>query len=128
MGASILTTAPSLWVPTGTPKKPASLTPLTPVQTNPTSKDEEGDNSDDDDDVAHVSRAEMMEAAAKLEIGALTAGGCGPELSDLCRKFRIELGRLTILEMRQTTLDSFFVHDTHAVVGLAVSRLWLDVT
>jgi hypothetical protein len=68
--------------------------------------EDEGDGCDDDE---QISLAEMMDAATKLENGALTIGGCGPELSNLCCKFRIELRRMMLLEAQQTTLDSYFV-------------------
>jgi hypothetical protein len=66
------------------------------------------DDDDDDDDLVEVTLAEMMDAATKLENGAPMVGGCGPELSSLCRKFRVELRRMMILEAQQTTLDDFF--------------------
>ena len=52
-----------------------------------------------------------MDAATKLENGALSAGGCDPELPNLCRKFRVELRRIIVLEAQQTTLDNYFVRD-----------------
>jgi hypothetical protein len=67
---------------------------------------------DEDDgcgDEEEISLAEMMDAATKLEKGALTVGGCGPELSNLCRKFRVELRKTILLEAQQTTLNSYFV-------------------
>ena len=70
--------------------------------------EDEGDVSDDDDEV-EVTLAEMMDAAMKLENGAPTVGGCGPQLSNLCRKFRIDLRRAMVLEAQQTTLDNYFV-------------------
>ena len=68
--------------------------------------DDEGDG--DDDDKEQITLTEMMVAAMKLENGAPTVGGCGPELSNLCRKFRVELRKAMILEAQQTTLDDFF--------------------
>lgn len=53
----------------------------------------------------------MMDAATKLENRALLVGGCGPELLNLCHKFKFELRRMIVLEAQQTTLDSYFVCD-----------------
>lgn len=68
------------------------------------------DNDEDDEDEVQVTLAEMMDAAMKLESGAPMVGGCGPELSNLCRKFRVEVRRMMMLEARQTTLEDFFPH------------------
>ena len=67
------------------------------------------EDEDDGCDDEEISLSEMMDAATKLEKGALTVGGCGPELSSLCRKFRVELRKMILLEAQQTTLDSYFV-------------------
>lgn len=69
--------------------------------------DEEGDDGDDVDE-EQITLAEMMDAAMKLENGAPTVGSYGPELSRLCRKFRVELRRAMVLEAQQTTLDNYF--------------------
>jgi hypothetical protein len=71
-------------------------------------EDEDDRDDDDNDNLVEVTLAEMMDAATKLENGAPMVGGCNPELSSLCRKFRDELRRMMILEAQQTTLDDFF--------------------
>ena len=72
---------------------------------------DEVEEDNDSDDEEPLSLAEMMDAAMKLENGAPMVGGCGTELSALCRRFRIELRRAMDQEARQTTLDRFFVRD-----------------
>ena len=72
---------------------------------------DEVEEDDDSDDEESISLAEMMDAAMKLENGAPMVGGCGTELSALCRRFRVELRRAMDQEARQTTLDRFFVRD-----------------
>ena len=69
---------------------------------------EDDDNDNDNDNDEQITLAGMMDAAMKLETGAPTVGGCGPELSNLCRKFRFELRKVMMLEAQQTTLDDFF--------------------
>ena len=71
---------------------------------------DEGDSGNNDEEEP-ITLTEMMDAATKLESGAPMMGGCGPELSNLCRKFRVELRRIMILEAQQTTLDDFFVQN-----------------
>ena len=63
-------------------------------------KCEEGPDPDSDDE-EQVNLAEMMDAATKLENGAAEIGGCGSELSALCRKFRVELRRAMNREAQQ---------------------------
>ena len=72
---------------------------------------DEVEEDNDSDDEEPLSLAEMMDAAMKLENGAPMVGGCGTELSALCRRFGIELRRAMDQEARQTTLDRFFVRD-----------------
>jgi len=40
-----------------------------------------------------------MDAATKLENGAPTIGAYGPELSKLCRKFRVKLRKVMLLDI-----------------------------
>lgn len=72
-------------------------------------EDGEGDESDDEE---QITLTDMMDAATKLENGAFSVGRYGPELSSLCRKFRVELRKVMVLESQQTTLDSYFVRDS----------------
>ena len=71
---------------------------------------DEGDSGDDGEEEP-ITLTEMMDAATRLESGAPMVGGRGPELSNLCHKFRVELRRIMILEAQQTTLDDFFVQN-----------------
>ena len=68
------------------------------------------EDEDDSDNKEQATLTEMMDAAMKLEKGASSLGGCGPELSNLCHRFRLEVQRVMILKAKQTTLNSFFVH------------------
>ena len=84
-----------------------------------TVNEDEGDGEDCNDDDEQITLAEMMDAAVKLEGGAPTVGGCGPELSNLCRKFRIELRRVMMLKAQQMTLDDFFAANPQVCHTLA---------
>ena len=53
---------------------------------------------------------EVMAAATKLENRALSVRGCGLELSILCRKFRVELERMMVLEAKQIYIHSIATH------------------
>ena len=50
-----------------------------------------------------------MDAVTKSEDGAPSVCGCGPTLSNLCRKFRVKLKRVIVFKAQETTLDGFFV-------------------
>ena len=66
-------------------------------------------DKDDSNGKEQMTLTEMMGVATKLEKGAPLLGGCGPELSNLCCKFRLETQRMMILKAKQTMLNSFFV-------------------
>ena len=51
----------------------------------------------------------MQANQAQLENGAAGIGGCGSELSVLCRKFGVELRRAMNREAQQGTIESYFV-------------------
>ena len=67
------------------------------------------EDDEDSDGEEQITLTEMMDAAMKLERGAPSVGGSSPDLSNLCRKFRLEVQRIMVLEAKQTTLDSFFI-------------------
>ena len=68
-----------------------------------------------------------MDAATKLENGTLSVRGCGLELSILYREFRVELGRIMVLEAKQICIRSIatsYVRHRHVTL-LAVCHVVL---